>query len=170
MLLGGGWLNILKFQIYCVLCVVRFLNSIPKGEPNLQCWLQTFEKMKPFYVQRLKERNPCACACKYHVEMVELILRFNNMHNSSIKGVHGTQCMCACDICSINIVNVLGECIANKCQFSGVTNMWNSILCPFDDSPWHNLSCLKVTCVQCGIDMLMTCPIEEDATCSQLMM
>jgi hypothetical protein len=47
------------------------------------------------------------------------------MHNSSIKGVHGTQCMCACDICSINIV--LGECIANKCQFNGVTNMWNSI-------------------------------------------
>ncbi len=34
----------------------------------------------------------------------------------------------------------------------------------------HNLSCLKITCVQCGIDMLLTCPIEEDSICSQLMM
>ncbi len=83
-------------------------------------------------------------------------------------GVHGTQSMCAFDICSINIV--LRECITNKCQFNGVTNMWNSILCLVDESPWHNLSCLKVTCVQCGINMLMTCPIEEDATCSQLLM
>ncbi len=107
------------------------------------------------------------CTCKYHMEMVELILRFSNMCNGGTKGVHGTQCICACDICSINIV--LGEYIVDRCQFSGVINMWNSILCPVDDSPWHNPSCLKGTCAQCGNDILLTYFVEEDATCSQLM-
>ncbi len=32
--------------------------------------LRAFEKLKPYYVHKLKERN--TCACKYHVEMVKL--------------------------------------------------------------------------------------------------
>jgi hypothetical protein len=32
--------------------------------------LKTFEKLKPYYVCKLKERN--TCSYKYHVEMVEL--------------------------------------------------------------------------------------------------
>jgi hypothetical protein len=32
--------------------------------------LRAFEKLKPYYVRKLKERN--TCSCKYHVEMVEL--------------------------------------------------------------------------------------------------
>jgi len=35
------------------------------------------------------------------------------MCNGGTKGVHGIQCICACDICNINII--LGECIADKC-------------------------------------------------------
>jgi hypothetical protein len=48
--------------------------------------------------------------------------------------------------------------------------MWNSILCLIDDIPWHNPSCLKGTCAQCGIDMLLICFVEEDTTCSQLIL
>jgi hypothetical protein len=32
--------------------------------------LRAFEKLKPYYVRRLKEHN--TCAYKYHMEMVEL--------------------------------------------------------------------------------------------------
>jgi hypothetical protein len=39
----------------------------------------SFEKLKPFYVRRLKEWNNNAC--KYYVEMMELKNGFNNMCN-----------------------------------------------------------------------------------------
>jgi hypothetical protein len=47
-----------------------------------------------------------------------------------------------------------------------MVDIWDSILCPVDDSPWHNPSCLNGTCAQCGIDML-TYLVEEDAIYSQ---
>jgi hypothetical protein len=49
--------------------------------------------------------------------------------------------------------------------------MWNSILCTLEpDYIWHNPACLKGECPNCGINMLMTCPFEEDkyhALCMQ---
>jgi hypothetical protein len=39
--------------------------------------LRVFEKLKPYYVHKLKERN--TCACKYHVEIAEIQKEFNNM-------------------------------------------------------------------------------------------
>ncbi len=48
--------------------------------------LKAFEKLKPYYVHRLLERN--TCACKYHVKMVELRKGFNKMQHVS-KGVMG---------------------------------------------------------------------------------
>jgi hypothetical protein len=48
-----------------------------KEHPNYQVGLQGFEKIKPYYVRKLKAQN--TCACKYHVEMAELRHGFNNM-------------------------------------------------------------------------------------------
>lgn len=114
-------------------------------------------------MRRLKERN--TCACKYHVEMVELRHGFNNMRTGS-KGVHGRNCTCGCDICCSNTP---GECLADRVQFSGLTDMWSSILCPVEDSIWYNPSCLKGNCEMCGIDMLITCPLEEGINSTRLM-
>jgi hypothetical protein len=50
----------------------------------------TFEKLKPFYVQRLNEHN--TYICKYHIKMVELLQGFNNMKIYN-KGIHGRQCV-----------------------------------------------------------------------------
>ncbi len=57
---------------------------------------RAFEKLKPCYVKRLKECN--TCACKYHIEMVELQHGFNNMWATS-REVHGIICNCNYDIC-----------------------------------------------------------------------
>jgi len=41
-----------------------------KEHPSCQVGLQSFQKLKPFYLKRLKEWN--ICASKYHVEIIEL--------------------------------------------------------------------------------------------------
>jgi hypothetical protein len=50
--------------------------------------LRAFKKLKPYYAKRLKERN--TCACKYHMEMMELQHGFNDMQTTS-KLVHGRK-------------------------------------------------------------------------------
>jgi hypothetical protein len=67
-----------------------------KAHVECKVGLRAFEKLKPYYVKRLKEHN--TCTSKYHTEMVELQHGFNNMQTTS-KGVHGRMCPCNCDIC-----------------------------------------------------------------------
>jgi hypothetical protein len=75
------------------------------------------------------------------------------------KGVHGRMCNCNYDI---YYSEALGHCIAEQVQFFGLINMWALNLCPMEDSIWHNPRCLKGECLNCGVDMLITCPIEEN--------
>lgn len=70
------------------------------------------------------------------------------------------MCPCNCDICCSEIPR---QCNVKRTQFLGLTNMWSSILCPLEpDFIWHNLAYLKGKFLDCGTDMLMTCPFEED--------
>jgi hypothetical protein len=39
--------------------------------------------------------------------------------------------------------------------------MWYSVLCPPQDDGWHDPACIFGRCRDCGIDQLLTCPIEE---------
>jgi len=48
-----------------------------------------FEKLKPFFVRRMKDHTTC---CIYHVEIDELCITFNNMQKST----HGSDCACKC--------------------------------------------------------------------------
>jgi hypothetical protein len=95
-----------------------FYSQFMKANTSCQVGLQAFEGLKLYYVRRVKERN--TCACKHHVEMVELRLGFNNMR-IGLKGVHGQNCTFDCDVCFNVIPSV--ECQASKCQFVGLTNM-----------------------------------------------
>jgi hypothetical protein len=141
-----------------------FYTQFLKANTSCQVGLQAFDGLKPYYVRQLKERN--TCACKYHVDMVELKLGFNNMCSGS-KGLHGQNCICDCDVC-FNVI--LGDkCQAKKCQFVGLTNMWDSILCLVENLAWHNPNCVKGNCNECEINMLMTCPMEENNTSTSLM-
>jgi hypothetical protein len=54
-----------------------FYTQFVKEHGGCKVGLHTFEKFKSFYVRQLKEKN--IYAYKYHVEMVELRLGFNNM-------------------------------------------------------------------------------------------
>jgi hypothetical protein len=117
-------------------------------------------------MRRLKEGN--TCACKYHVEMAKLRQGFNNMRTVT-KGIHDKRhYKCCYDVCLSSIAP--GHYSTNSCQFFGVTNMWMSILYPMiEDSQWHNSKCLVGHCIECKVDMLITCPKEESLMCSKLM-
>ncbi len=97
--------------------------------------------------------------------MQELKVSFNNMHITT-KGIHGKDCNYSCDVYSSVI---LGQCIVNLCQLLGTTNMWTYILYLAIDLEKHNFACLEGRCNECGIDAIVTCPLEEDATCEKLM-
>jgi hypothetical protein len=151
-------------NFYLLLCFqLDFYSQLKKQNPICQVGLQAFEKLKPYYIRQLKEIN--TCAYKYHVEMGELRQGFNNMRINT-KGIHGKGCTCSCDI---YISTILGECRVDGYQFVGVIDKWNFIVCPLNDSPWHNPRCLEGNCPEYGIDMLMTYPIEENVTCSKFM-
>jgi hypothetical protein len=55
------------------------------------------------------------------------------------------------------------------CQFLVLTNMLISILYLAPKIQRHNFACLEGRCSDCGIEVLVTCPIEEHATCTKLM-
>lgn len=123
-----------------------------------------FEKFKPYYIRRLKERNTCACI--YHCEMVGLRYGFNNMRTST-KGIHGSHCSCTCEICLAPVYlernqGPHGSCCADLTHVTGLTDFWHSVLCPIEDDGWHHPHCLRGKCDQCGVEnALMLCPLEE---------
>ncbi len=110
-----------------VMLQLNFYNQFVRGHPNCIVELRAFEKLKPYYVRKLKECN--TCACKYHIEMVELGASFNNM-SISMKGIHGSMCVSDCDVCCNDSPS---HCVAERVQFSGVTNMWMSLMCSLKD-------------------------------------
>jgi hypothetical protein len=89
------------------------------------------------------------CACKYHIEMVELQHDFNNMQTTS-KGVHGRLCYCNCDIYWFETPR---HYFVEWVQLSEFIDMWTSSLCSMEDFVWHSLCCLKGECLNCGVDM-----------------
>ncbi len=44
-----------------------------------------------------------------------------------MKGIHGTVCVCDCDVCCNDSPS---HYVAERVQFFGVTNMWMSLVCP----------------------------------------
>lgn len=143
---------------------LEFFTRFKVAHPRCKIGLRAFENLKPYYVRRLTERN--TCACKYHAEMVELRLGFNNMR-TACRGVHRIGCICFCDVChgskhTIDIRDENSTCHASLTQFSGLTDLWYSVLCPAEDDGWHKPSCLTSKCNECGLDQLLTCPLEED--------
>jgi hypothetical protein len=115
-----------------------------KDHSNVNVGLRAFESLKPFYIRRLKERN--TCACKTHVEMLELLHGWNNMQTRP-RVVHGKDCDCRCDVCD---GGAPGNCKADCTHFGRLTNLWMSVLCPIAEDGWYKLDCLMGKCDVCG--------------------
>ena len=144
---------------------LEFHTRFREANEDKRVGLRAFELLKPYYVRRLKERNTCACL--YHCEVAELRVGWNNMRTTN-KGIHGRHCGCVCEVC-VSPVTVQSSgvdrgstCHADLCHFTGVTDMWHSVLCPVKEDGWHARKCIKGECDFCGVDMLQLCPREMD--------
>jgi hypothetical protein len=60
---------------------------------DVEIGLITFGKLKPYFVKKLQDFN--SCYCKYHQEMVEIKVGFNNMHVVGVHhGLQNSTCKC----------------------------------------------------------------------------
>ena len=79
--------------------------------------LTAFQKLKPWFMTRLREWN----TCRYHTEIKDLLLGFNNMR-TICRGVHVS---CHCDYAICHQVQSFHEnevrCEARDCRYSDVT-------------------------------------------------
>jgi hypothetical protein len=60
------------------------------------------------------------------------------------------NCLCVGVYCPIG--GEVGECCTYQIVFSGLTTLWNSIICPKPEgNNWHKHDCLMGECNFCGI-------------------
>jgi hypothetical protein len=79
-------LVILQLDFYTILKVVHLVVDIG---------LISFDKLKLYFVKQLHDFN--SCCYKYHQEMAEIKVGFNNMHVASVHhGLQNSTCTCGC--------------------------------------------------------------------------
>lgn len=142
---------------------LEFFTTSRTSNPEAAVMISSFHRLKPWFVYRLKEWN--TCTCRYHTELGELLIGFNNMRTVG-KGVHG-QCQCLCEeVCQRNSIQPCEEghsylpqhCGAHLHRFERMSSLWTTILCPQPMwSKWFKRECLMGECNLCGIKNLQFC-------------
>ena len=147
------WMHLCGVQIEYFL---RFRET----HPTVQIGQRSFEKLKPWFVRKLKDRNTCCCV--YHIQMLFLKDAYNLMR-SDVGGLHGRSCSCTCDICKSSVA--CGKLAAlEQCQ-SRITKFWEACVCAKkEDSTFHQYKCLMGECDKCGVKNISLCPREQQET------
>jgi hypothetical protein len=85
-------------------------------EAHLECNVRhrAFERLKPWWVRKLKERNTYCCI--YHVEMDMMKVGLSNLRDK-VKSMHA-GCTCEYIVC---LANVGGACHAHEHIFKRIT-------------------------------------------------
>jgi hypothetical protein len=92
--------------------VTRFMEQAK----NVQIRLRAFERLKPWFIKRLKEFS--SCCCNYDVQMAEIKNRFNAM---CIRFFHQNYNY-SCNICRPHGEAIV-SCASNNNIVSGVKNV-----------------------------------------------
>jgi hypothetical protein len=113
--------------------------------------LTKFQRLKPWFVRRLKQWN--TCTFQYHTKFNELRLSLNIMWVAR-KDIHG-QCVCYCkNVCKpeLNYVSSEHYCIAHQQPYNTLSSLWTSTFCSKDENiEFHNKGCIMGECNRCGI-------------------
>ena len=135
--------------------------------PTMDIGFISFHKLKPYFVRKLKDFN--TYCCKYHQEMIEINVGFNNLR-APIVHQQDLNSPCACcyeSICG-NPINEAGQGQGVSCQttyhtYKSSSSSWEKFLYPkVKGHEWFNLKCLMGNCVKCGVQLLPTCNRELD--------
>ena len=128
----------------------------------------SFRRLRPFFVRRLRDFN--SCCCRYHQEMAEITIGFNNMRSVKFHLDSGAiSCTCGCESMCCNPVSRSGTAVGVViCQsvhhtYSRNTHLWETALCPIPSGTnWHALECIKGDCESCGFQLVPLCEMEVD--------
>lgn len=134
---------------------------------HLKVSFVSFRKLRPFYIRRLRDFN--SCCCRYHQEMEEITMGFNNMRAGKFHlGVGVDSCSCWCpDLCCRardggELTGVVA-CQSKNHTYKRSSHLWEQCLCPRENgSQWHNLKCVKGECQNCGFKLIPLCEREVD--------
>ena len=144
-----------------------FYTRFKVAHPTVDIGFISFHKLKPYFVRKLKDFN--TCCCKYHQEMIEIKVGFNNLRAPTVhqQGLN-SPCACACETICGNPIDGAGQGQGVSCQatyhtYKGCSDLWEKFLCPkVRGHEWFSLKCLTGTCVKCGVQLLPTCNRELD--------
>lgn len=131
--------------------VARFLHKIQGNmHPNVQIQFTSFHILKPYFMKKLQDFNNC---CKYHQEMVEMKVWFNNMRVFSTYWLAWLCLHVGCLSLHANLISgPFWQGIVN-CQtmfhvFEKNSDLWQKTLCPkVLGHKWFNLDCVKGKCL-----------------------
>jgi hypothetical protein len=138
-----------------------FYTRFTVVHPHAHVGVIAFKKLKPYFVWKLKDFN--SCCCRYHQEMVEIKLGFNNMR---VAHVHldstNEPCMCGHDnVCSNPPNSVVVEsltCQAHHHVYKRNSSLWELYLCPkLSNVLFFKLECVQGRCQFCGFHCLPLC-------------
>jgi hypothetical protein len=93
-----------------------------------------FRRLKPYFVKRLRDFN--SCCCRYHQEMVEITLGWNNMRAVNVHISNGDlACSCGCATMCGMPTSGDGASGPVQCQslahtYKQSTKLWERTLCP----------------------------------------
>ena len=144
----------------CLAWQTTFFLRFTEAHPECSVRQRAFERLKPWWVRKLKERNTCCCI--YHVQMDFMKVALGLLRDKQ-RGVHSSSsCTCECSVCKGEIP---GACHAHEAIFKRITLMWESCVCPKGElDVWHKLECLMGECPNCGFELFALCPLELSGT------
>jgi hypothetical protein len=158
-------LVILQLDFYTIFKVVHH---------DIDIGLTSFDKLKLSFVNSFHDFN--SCCCKYHQEMAEIKVGFNNMCLANVHhGLQNSTCTCGCMSLCANLATETFRQGIVTCQvmshtFEGAFDLWEKTLCPKTiGENLFNLDCIRGKCFNCGFHILPFYYKEIDPTNDNLM-
>jgi hypothetical protein len=147
-----------------------FYTRFKIEHPKVYVGFIAFKKLKPYFVRKSWDFN--SCCCKYHEEMLEIKVGFNNMWVMQVHvGSSNQPCSCGFYNVCLNPSKgcVLGTkviCWAHHHVYRRISKLWGLFLCPKTklDDPFHKLECVRSECPSCGFHRLLICDKELDTS------
>ena len=106
--------------------------------PDVKIKQRKFESLKPFFVKGAKERDRQTCMCRHHVE-IQMVFKDCMKFRSQMSEKEG----------------------ADATIYSSLAEVISQTLCPVEgDNKFHNITCLKRECSECGVEKFPLLPQE----------
>jgi hypothetical protein len=120
-------------SIYGMQCTGGLLHKLQSCTSDSGYRLHFLSQAKALF-RKLKDFN--TCCCKYHQEMIEIKVGFNNLRAPTVhqEGLN-SPCACCCETICGNPINGAGQGQGVSCQatyhtYKSCSDLWEKFLCP----------------------------------------